>query len=329
MPEISVIVPVYKVEKYIHRCVDSILAQTFRDFELILVDDGSPDNCGSICDEYAAQDPRIKVIHKTNGGLSSARNAGLDVAQGKYIMFCDSDDYVAENWCQIMMTAIKKYPFALVSSDLLKVQEQEQVEQIDAVSAENIVEVSFYQLVKRGLSGYVCNKIFDRNIIQDRKLRFDENRKFAEDVPFVMSYCNACNAYVLVDVPIYYYVQRGGSILHTERHDILEHQLFTFYIRTPFLRQEDIPEYCDTHLYSFIHYFDAVFIKGYTTNFWKKLRYNQQMMRSKEFRFCLDHATGKNENPLAMKILRTHNYYLFWLFNQIVRLKAKLRRKQE
>ncbi len=90
---LSVIVPVYKVEKYIHRCIDSILAQTFADFELLLVDDGSPDNCGNICDTYAEKDNRVRVIHKVNGGVSAARNSALDVAKGDYIAFCDSDDY--------------------------------------------------------------------------------------------------------------------------------------------------------------------------------------------------------------------------------------------
>lgn len=94
MCEISIIVPIYKVERYLKRCVDSILNQTFTDFELILVDDGSPDNCGRICDEYAEKDNRIYVIHKENGGLSDARNAGLDYATGQYIIFVDSDDFV-------------------------------------------------------------------------------------------------------------------------------------------------------------------------------------------------------------------------------------------
>ena len=97
MTRISVIVPVYNVEKYLSRCVDSILNQTFTDFECILVDDGSPDNCGKICDEYAKKDKRVKVIHKQNGGLSDARNTGLDIAGGEYIYFLDSDDYVEYN----------------------------------------------------------------------------------------------------------------------------------------------------------------------------------------------------------------------------------------
>lgn len=101
-PKISIIVPVYKVEKYIHKCIDSILAQTFTDFELILVDDGSPDNCGKICDEYVKKDRRIKVIHKKNGGLSDARNAGIEIARGDYIGFVDSDDYIESDMYELL-----------------------------------------------------------------------------------------------------------------------------------------------------------------------------------------------------------------------------------
>ena len=93
MPEFSIIVPIYKVEKYLEICIDSIIGQSFCDFELILVDDGSPDTCGEICDRYSSSDTRVKVVHKENGGLSSARNAGLDIATGKYVIFIDSDDF--------------------------------------------------------------------------------------------------------------------------------------------------------------------------------------------------------------------------------------------
>ena len=95
---VSVIIPIYRAEKYLNECVDSVLAQTYRDLEIILVDDGSPDNCGAICDDYAAKDSRVKVIHKENGGPSDARNAGLAIAHGEYIYFLDSDDYCLL-WC--------------------------------------------------------------------------------------------------------------------------------------------------------------------------------------------------------------------------------------
>ena len=110
MPKISVIVPIYNVEKYLRRCVDSILNQTFSDFELILVDDGSPDNCGKICDEYAVKDRRIVVIHQKNGGLSTARNAGIDWAfvnsNSQYLSFIDRDDWVHPDFLEFLYRAI-------------------------------------------------------------------------------------------------------------------------------------------------------------------------------------------------------------------------------
>lgn len=129
MPAISVIVPVYKVEAYIHRCVDSILTQTFQDFEVILVDDGSPDNCGIICDEYALKDSRVRVIHQENGGLSAARNAGIDWAfnnsDSKWLSFIDSDDWIHPCFLEYMLKAVQKYDVdvsacQIIKSDLLQ-----------------------------------------------------------------------------------------------------------------------------------------------------------------------------------------------------------------
>ena len=108
-PLISVIVPVYKVEQYLPKCIESILAQTYRNLEILLVDDGSPDTCGVICDAYAAKDGRIKVIHKENGGLSSARNAGMDIARGEYFGFVDSDDWIEPEMYETLLAGILKY----------------------------------------------------------------------------------------------------------------------------------------------------------------------------------------------------------------------------
>lgn len=108
-PLISIIVPVYKVEQYLSKCVDSILNQTYENLEVILVDDGSPDNCGNICDEFASKDDRVRVIHKKNGGLSSARNAGIDVARGEYFGFVDSDDWIEPEMYEMLLSAARKY----------------------------------------------------------------------------------------------------------------------------------------------------------------------------------------------------------------------------
>ena len=118
-PEISIIVPVYNVEKYLKRCIDSILNQSFTDFELILVDDGSTDNSGEIIDEYAIKDERIKVIHKENGGLSSARNVGIEYSKGNYIAFVDSDDYINKNmykfYIKMLLNIMLKFPYVILN----------------------------------------------------------------------------------------------------------------------------------------------------------------------------------------------------------------------
>lgn len=165
MPEISIIVPVYKAEAYLCRCVDSILTQSFTDFELILVDDGSPDNCPVICDAYVALDSRVKVIHQKNAGVSSARNAGLDLAQTKYIMFCDSDDYISNDWCQVLYESILRHPTACNVSNYYLVSENKMKYK---VPPELYFEdgISYYKMFEMGLSGYIWNKIYDRKILE-------------------------------------------------------------------------------------------------------------------------------------------------------------------
>lgn len=172
MKVVSIIVPVYKVEKYLRRCVDSILAQTFTDFELILVDDGSPDNCPTICDEYAKKDDRIRAIHKKNGGVSSARNTGMEVAQGKYFLFCDSDDYVSPYWCETLYKQIEETPEAWVYCGVKKVNDEESAT-LDKMG-KTAVRVSYYDSFKQGLSGYCCNKIYSSAIIRREKIIFNE-----------------------------------------------------------------------------------------------------------------------------------------------------------
>ena len=125
-PLLSIIVPVYKVENYLPKCMDSILAQTFTDFELILVDDGSPDNCPALCDAAAAKDARIRVIHQKNGGLSAARNAGLDAARGAWIGFVDSDDYIAPEMYEALYQAVQSTGADLALCDYAEVGEHDQ-----------------------------------------------------------------------------------------------------------------------------------------------------------------------------------------------------------
>ena len=138
---VSIIVPIYNVEQYISKCIESILAQTYRDFELILVDDGSPDNCGKICDEYAKQDSRVHVIHQENKGVSAARNAGISLAKGEYIMLVDSDDFITENMLEKMHDCIAESGSDIVicgMNTFLDGEETEDKSQMNDVSTKTI-----------------------------------------------------------------------------------------------------------------------------------------------------------------------------------------------
>ena len=215
-PLLSIIVPVYDVENYLQKCIDSILAQTFTDFELILVDDGSPDNCPALCDAAAAKDARIRVLHQKNGGLSAARNAGLDVARGEWIGFVDSDDYIAPEMYETLYKAMQSTGADLALCDYVKVDET------GALCTQTHVAVPQKSLTGRELlqKAYwttvqiACNKLYHRTIFA--QLRYPVG-KLNEDFFVIPEIClNTQKAVVVPDV-LYYYVQRGDSIMGKSR----------------------------------------------------------------------------------------------------------------
>ena len=188
---ISVIVPVYKAEKYLHRCVDSILTQTYTDFELLLINDGSPDNSGAICDEYAAKDSRVRVFHKENEGVSSARNLGLDNAKGEYVTFCDSDDYVGEDWLMAYSEAIKEsLDFAIQGIYYIINKGELETKRLVPYKGCNLNDKRnlIVQLISYGVYGYPVTKLFKRQIIEDNHISFDTNSAFREDEQFFSKY---------------------------------------------------------------------------------------------------------------------------------------------
>lgn len=215
MPKISVIVPVYKVEAYIHRCIDSIINQTYRDLEIILVDDGSPDNCGKICDEYAVTDKRVRVIHKKNGGVSSARNTGIDIATGEYLSFVDSDDFVDTHlYERLLLTAEQEH------ADLVECGHQWGKYPNDdsgkVFSYNNIaaIEKAFRDTrFGSGLSISACAKLFKRSIFEH--IRFLENSSYGEDMEATVRAFYHSSKVVKLDVTMYTYMQNDGSCMNS------------------------------------------------------------------------------------------------------------------
>ena len=187
---VSVIVPVYKAEKWLHRCVDSILAQTMEDFELLLIDDGSPDRSGEICDEYAAKDKRVKVIHQENKGSVGARNAGLSVARGKYLAFVDSDDYVRENMLFVMLNEAENRQLDIVWCGVECELKDEKVYSIFDVRDD--VDFMIKRLFDGRIQGWLWNKLIRREFWNKCNVVVDEKYSVLEDmlISLQLFYCN-------------------------------------------------------------------------------------------------------------------------------------------
>ena len=208
---ISVIVPIYNVEKYLKRCIDSIINQTYKNLEIILVDDGSLDNCSKICDEYSKKDKRIRVIHKANGGLSDARNTGLDQAKGKYICFIDSDDYIDINMIKELYTNLVKTKSDISICDFVSFDEK--TEKYNSYSNSIfIVKDSKYDLMfneYRLVTTVQWNKLFKREIFDNLRFKYG---KIHEDEFIICYELEKANKISFLLKPYYHYYQRVNSI---------------------------------------------------------------------------------------------------------------------
>ena len=207
---VSVIVPVYKVEDYIRECIDSILAQTYPDFELILVDDGSPDNCGRICDDYAKGDNRIKVVHKVNGGLTSARNAGLDVAKGEWIMHVDGDDWIDPDMIESLIEAAQATGADLVFGDFTKYGPYAGYYKLPTWSSDKIKSMSKYIAY---MMTTIWGSIAKRSLYADHSLKSPDGISYCEDFHLIVRLCHFANKIVNVHRPFYHYRYRPTSIM--------------------------------------------------------------------------------------------------------------------
>lgn len=225
---ISIIVPVYNVEKYLERCINSITNQTYKNIEIILVDDGSKDNSGKICDELKQKDSRIKVIHKENGGLSDARNAGLKIASGEYVGFVDSDDYIENDMFETMYNLTQKYNaeisivsfYELYKGKVIGVRDSKNLEELNKIDA--IKEL----LIDTKIQSYAWNKLFKRELFEG--IEFPTNKNF-EDIATTLLLFEKAKKVVLLEEPKYFYVRRDDSIVGTRNYKTYKDYLEVIY----------------------------------------------------------------------------------------------------
>lgn len=228
MPQISVVVPVYKTKLYLEKCINSILSQSFTDFEMILVDDGSPDYSGELCDTLSKKDERIKVVHKENGGLTSARIAGLEKANGEYIAFVDSDDYLHEDYLLNLFNAIKQQNAELAICGYYVVKGESQTPvylpyKKNSLNKSEIDDKYILPLIGRiydgkhlNLPGFMCVRMFKKSCMA-LEMFVSEREFFTEDDVFNILYAEKVNNIAIINEPLYYYVQHDQSLTNCYR----------------------------------------------------------------------------------------------------------------
>lgn len=213
MEKVSVIIPIYNVEQYLERCVESVRKQSYQNLEIILVDDGSPDQCSQICEDYKKKDRRIKVVHKNNGGLSSARNKGIEVAEGSYVCFVDSDDWIENRHVEDMMSLIYKDKYAWIVTglsidfvyDRISNKIRSQVPMKECRTSEGLG-----YLLQDELFNSSCNKLYSRKLIQNSGLKFEVGSEPMEDFIFNCQYARNVQTIIQNSATSYHYMRQDG-----------------------------------------------------------------------------------------------------------------------
>ena len=340
MPFVSVIVPVYKAENFLPKCIDSILNQTYKDFELILVNDGSPDKSGKICDKYSEKDNRIIVIHKKNGGVSSARNIGIENATGKYICFVDSDDFLENNYLEELINTKENYSeveniwcgFQTVT-DYSKSNAKE-------VIADSSKFLSIYNnkdimlLHEKWLDCSPWNKLYMQKIIIDYKIKFPEDMFLGEDLIFNLNYLENTNGkIIIINKPIYNYVRSGNVSLDNKYYkNLLQiYQRINSKVKDCLLKwnvyDAEIQKYYNMVYFSYERIFRNTMSKENIDSLFKKVKYNNSLIKSEEFYNCIKNMQYKL--PAVFKIAyKLNNYYIIHMYEKLLNKIIKLLRKK-
>lgn len=216
---VTVIIPAYNTEKYIEKCLDSLLQQSYPEIEVIMIDDGSKDKTGDICKKYAAQDNRFRLIQKKNTGVSDSRNVGIQEAKGKYLVFVDSDDYVAVDYIETLVEEMENVQLVCAEYFLVKEkQEYPHTTELERTEQKTLKAKDAINMLHREVAfqGYLWNKIFLREVIVKEKIYFDPRVKIWEDMLFCLKYLTKIECIKYVGKPIYYYVQRDNSAVHDD-----------------------------------------------------------------------------------------------------------------
>ena len=332
-PLISVIVPIYKVpEEYLRQCIESIQNQTLKELEIILVDDGSPDNCGEICDEYARKDERIKVIHQPNKGVSASRNQGLSESsfETEYIAFVDADDYINEKHFEVLYGEIKKTVSDMVKCNHYcfsgnKIIKQKSISggTIDLYESKNFkynlitpnysrrYEKKYYGAI-RGVWGI----LFKKDLIKQNNLKFNENMKIGEDAIFVLSFVMSAKKIAIIDECLYYYRINEFSANRKTRSDIAEQRLLLLQEYLKSFEGDNSKDFCTCYVREILSSLVNVLkkdicVKGNNKTREDRKKALENFITQKEIKkaltICYDKSFFNFQEKLLIKLLKTKN----------------------
>lgn len=306
---ISVIIPVYNVESYLHQCIDSVLAQTYQDFELLLIDDGSTDGSGAICDAYAAKDARVQVFHKENGGVSSARNIGINNSTGEWITFVDSDDWIAKECLNILIgKELQQTDSDFVVASYLDVkvikEEEKSFKFSEILSQKKFVEK--YPILPLYSTPFA--KLFKRSIIVDNNINFDITLNFAEDTIFILSYLKYCRK-IETRMQIIYFHREVLNSLTYKKQFIYSEDVNLLNIVTSHLNLIDIDNKIveKRKVYYIARVLNAIY-KDNSLNYKTKKKYLKELIQTNYLGFIEIYKNSRIFGVLATLLIKTKQF---------------------
>lgn len=320
--KVSIVVPVYNVENYVARCIDSLVNQTLRNIEIILVDDGSTDSSGKICNEFAKRDERIRVIHKDNGGLGYARNSGMEIARGEYIGFVDSDDYVDTKMFEALFSYASEYDSDYVRCEHIivddegneKLREQYHLESgiySKTEIQEKLLCPMFGKDIGEGKEAHVgisvWRAIFRTSIIKEHHLFFPSEREvISEDIPFNLDFLMHAHTAYVTNEGFYYYVERGDSLTKTFRKDRFDKEVYLYCYLQDKLKEYNLYGKCKIRIKRFMLDRGRRSMRGVMNNSEYSLKEKylilKKMMSNKHFRTAFDELPV-NKLPFKYRIM--------------------------
>lgn len=313
--KVSVIIPVYNIEAVINRCIESILNQTIKDFELILIDDGSTDESGKICDNYQKKDSRIKVLHQENGGISNARNSGLKLASGKYIVFIDGDDYIEKEYLERICDSECDL---IITGRTVRDANGKVLEYNKSLGDKDVNSNTIEELFNENILNCCYAKRFTRDIIEKNNIKFDEDLRIIEDTVFVIAYILHCKNVKMIDNCDYQYVRYGENTLSSspindelienveKANELIEGKLYQILgCNTEKVMLRRMSELYEGIAFQMIN--DS---NKYPYSTIKKL------FKKKYFRKMLNNVDSifGNESDKFRKLLKVKSPFLFWIF---------------